>query len=50
MTVLRPDLIDYETNTQFDLVITASDLVVPENERRTVSGVRECERNVLSIK
>ena len=50
VTVLQPDLIDYETNTQFDLVITASDLVVPENERRTVSGVCECERNVLSIK
>lgn len=44
---MRPDLIDYETNTQFDLVITASDLVVPENERRTVSRVHECEKKVL---
>lgn len=34
--VLRPDLIDYETNTQFDIVIIAHDLVLPENQRRQV--------------
>ena len=34
--VLRPDLIDYEINQQFDLVIVAHDLVLPENQRRQV--------------
>ena len=34
--VLRPDLIDYETNQQFDIVIIAYDLVLPENQRRQV--------------
>ena len=34
--VLRPDLIDYETNQQFDIVVIAHDLVLPENQRRQV--------------
>ena len=34
--VLRPDLIDYETNQQFDIVIIAYDLVLPVNQRRQV--------------
>ena len=37
--LLRPDLIDYETNTQFDLVVVAHDLVLPVNQRRQVSKV-----------
>ena len=37
VTVLRPDMIDYETTSQFDLIVTATDLVLPVNERRQVS-------------
>ena len=29
-------MIDYETTSQFDLVVTATDLVVPESGRRQV--------------
>ena len=36
MIVLRPDLIDYEANMQFDMVIVAYDLVMPVNQRRQV--------------
>ena len=36
VTVVRPDMIDYETTSQFDLVVTATDLVVPESGRRQV--------------
>jgi phosphatidylserine synthase len=36
ITVLRPDLIDYETNQQFDIVVIAYDLVLPINQRRQV--------------
>ena len=37
--VLRPDLIDYEMNAQFDMVIVAYDTVMPENQRRQVKVV-----------
>ena len=37
--VLRPDLIDYETDPQFDLVIVAYDLVMPLNQRRQVNHI-----------
>ena len=36
ISVLRPDLIDYETNQQFDIVVIAHDLVLPVNQRRQV--------------
>ena len=35
--VVRPDLIDYEMRTQFDIVIEAYDLVSPFSQRRQVS-------------
>lgn len=37
MTILRPDLLDYEGQRQFVLTIEAHDLVTPLNERRHVS-------------
>ena len=40
ITVVRPDLIDYEAVSQFDLIVTATDLVVPANERRQVSEMQ----------
>jgi len=46
VTVVRPDMIDYETTSQFDLVITATDLVVPESGRRQVSEMYVCTYNV----
>jgi len=46
VTVVRPDMIDYETTSQFDLVITATDLVVPESGRRQVSEMYVSTYNV----
>lgn len=36
MTILRPDLLDYEGQREFTVVIEAYDLVTPVNERRHV--------------
>ena len=33
-----PTLIDFETTTSYALIITATDLVIPESDRRTVSS------------
>ena len=46
VTVVRPDMIDYETTSQFDLVVTATDLVVPESRRRQVSEMCVSTYNV----
>ena len=37
MSVVLPEDVDYETDQQFDLIITATDTVMPINERRVVS-------------
>lgn len=39
MSILRPDLLDYEGQGQFILTIEAYDLVTPVNERRHVSMI-----------
>ena len=46
VTVVRPDMIDHETTSQFDLVVTATDLVVPESGRRQVSEMYVSTYNV----
>lgn len=42
-------MIDYETTSQFDLVITATDLVVPESGRRQVSEMYVSTYNVSCV-
>ena len=37
MSVVNPMMVDYETDQQFYLIITATDTVMPMNERRGVS-------------
>ena len=37
MSVVNATMVDYETDQQFDLIITATDTVMPTNERRVVS-------------
>lgn len=32
----KPEMVDYETTSSYALLITATDLVVPEIERKTV--------------
>lgn len=36
IVIKRPEMVDYETTTSYRLLVTATDLVVPVTERRTV--------------
>jgi len=35
--IVRPEIVDYETTKFFTLIITATDVIVPDSLRRTVS-------------
>ena len=40
----KPELVDYEKKTFYALLITATDLVIPEIERKTVYTFKICFR------